>query len=104
MRIFKELEALGFFDWLSEIHKLKDSDMDPEYLDNLPLKDIHRTVVNATAFRWFREKYGVCMHPEKFDVDKWWVEWGYWNSSICETYEEAEHEWLLKMIEIAKNK
>ncbi len=102
MRIFKELEALGFFDWLSEIHKLKDSDMDPEYLDNLPLNAIHRTVCNATVFRWFREKYGVYMHPEKFDVDKWWVEWGEWESPVFETYEEAELECLKKLIEIAK--
>jgi len=104
MKIYNELEGLGFFQWLSETHNLADTYMDSEYLDGLPLKDIHRTVVNAIAFRWFREKYGVCMHPEKFDVDKWWVEWGDWNSSFCETYEEAEHEWLLKMIEIAKNK
>jgi hypothetical protein len=55
------------------------------------------------VFRWFREKYGVYARPDKFDVDKWWVEWGDWNSSIYGTYEEAEHEWLLKMIEIAKN-
>ena len=55
------------------------------------------------AFRWFREKYGVYARPDKFDVDKWWVDWGDWNSSIYGTYEEAEHEWLLKMIEIAKN-
>lgn len=55
------------------------------------------------VFRWFREKYGVYARPDKFDVDKWWVDWGDWNSSIYGTYEEAEHEWLLKMIEIAKN-
>lgn len=55
------------------------------------------------VFRWFREKYGVYARPDKFDVDKWWVDWGDWNSSIYGTYEEAEHEWLLKLIEIAKN-
>ena len=54
------------------------------------------------VFRWFREKYGVHASPEKFDEKTWWVEWGYWNSSICETYEEAEHEWLLKLIETVK--
>lgn len=57
----------------------------------------------SQVFRWFREKYGVYARPDKFDVDKWWVDWGDWNSSIYGTYEEAEHEWLLKMIEIAKN-
>jgi hypothetical protein len=59
--------------------------------------------LHQQAFRWFREKYGVYARPDKFDVDKWWVEWGDWNSSIYGTYEEAEHEWLLKLIEIAKN-
>lgn len=54
------------------------------------------------VFRWFREKYGVYTRPEKFDEKTWWVEWGGWNSSICETYEEAEHEWLLKLIELVK--
>lgn len=54
------------------------------------------------VFRWFREKYGVHSSPEKFDEKTWWVEWGHWNSSICETYEEAEHEWLLKLIELVK--
>ena len=68
---------------------------DPDIFISAPL---HQQV-----FRWFREKYGVYARPDKFDVDKWWVEWGDWNSSIYGTYEEAEHEWLLKMIEIAKN-
>jgi len=54
------------------------------------------------VFRWFREKYGVHMYPEKFDENKWWVEWGYWNSPIFETYEEVEESILQKMIEIAK--
>lgn len=54
------------------------------------------------VFRWFREKYGVHASPEKFDEKTWWVEWGHWNSSICENYEEAEHEWLLKLIETVK--
>ena len=39
---------------------------------------------------------------EKFDEKTWWVEWGGWNSSICETYKEAENEWLLKLIETVK--
>jgi len=57
----------------------------------------------SQAFRFFREKYGVHMFPEKFDEKTWWVEWGYWNSSIFDTYEEAELECLIKMIEIIKN-
>ena len=56
------------------------------------------------VFTWFREKYGVHASPEKFDEKTWWVEWGGWNSSICETYKEAENEWLLKLIETVKTK
>jgi hypothetical protein len=62
------------------------------------------TPLYQQVFRWFREKYGVYTRPEKFDEKTWWVEWGGWNSSICETYEEAEHEWLLKLIETVKTK
>jgi hypothetical protein len=54
------------------------------------------------VFRWFREKYGVYFHPQKFDESRWWIQWGYWNSSVFETYEEAELECVNKLIEIAK--
>lgn len=54
------------------------------------------------AFRWFREKYDVHMFPKKFDEKTWWVQWGDWESSICETYKEAELESLLQLIQIAK--
>lgn len=59
MKIYNKLESLGFFEWLSETHNLKDTDMKPEYLDELPLEDIHRTVCNSMAFRWFRETYNI---------------------------------------------
>jgi hypothetical protein len=122
MRIYNELEALGFFDWLSEIHKLKDSDMDSEYLDGLPLNVIHRTICNATVFKWFREKYDwqatieatSDQHSHKLGYNYW-----IWNPQtgeehhtmpndrpsgdwIFETYEEAELACLNKLIEIAK--
>jgi hypothetical protein len=102
MRIYKELEALGFFEWLDETHNLKDAGVDIEYLDGLALNDLHRTVCNAMVFRWFREKYGVHMSPKKFDVNKWWVEWGEWSSPVFETYEEVEFDCIIKLIEIAK--
>jgi hypothetical protein len=54
------------------------------------------------VFRWFREKYGVYFHPQKFDESRWFIQWGYWNSSVFETYEEAELECVKKLIEIAK--
>ncbi len=57
MKLYTELEDLNFFEWLAETHNLADTDMKPEYLDELPIDDIHTTVCNAMAFRWFREKH-----------------------------------------------
>ena len=106
MKIYNELESLGFFEWLSETHNLKDTDMTPECLNELLLDDIHRTVCNSMAFRWFREKYKLLSFVDidssyriycddiKFDLDI--------DSRIFKTYEEAELECLKKLIEIAK--
>lgn len=65
MKIYNELESLGFFEWLSETHNLKDTDMTPEHLDELSLNDIHRTVCNSMALRWFREKYDLHVQIRK---------------------------------------
>lgn len=105
--VYNELESLGFFEWLSETHNLKDTDMKPEYLDKLPLDDIHRTVCNSMAFRWFREKcdlHAVIMpkttpsnttvyyvYKGKFEED--------WNNCF-ETYEEAELACLRRLIKL----
>ena len=70
MKIFKELESLGFFEWLSEVHDLKDTDMTPEYLDDLPLSDIHTTVANSMVFRWVREKYNIDSWIQPFTSEK----------------------------------
>ena len=65
MKLYKELESLGFFEWLSETHNLKDTDMKPEYLDELPLNDIHRTVSNSMALRWFRDNHDIHVQIRK---------------------------------------
>lgn len=122
MRIYNELEALGFFEWLDEIHKLKDAGVDIEYLDGLTLNDIHRTFLNSLTFRWFREKYDwqssieatSDQHSRKLGYNYW-----LWNHKtgeehhtmpnnrpsgdwIFETYEEAELGCIIKLIEIVK--
>jgi hypothetical protein len=122
MRIYNELEALGFFEWLDEIHKLKDAGVDIEYLDGLTLNDIHRTFLNSLTFRWFREKYDwqssieatSDQHSRKLGYNYW-----IWNPQtgeehhtmpnnrpsgdwIFETYEEAELGCIIKLIEIVK--
>ncbi len=123
MKIFKELELLGFFEWLAEMHNLRDTDMKPKYLDELPLNDIHLTVCNSMAFRWFREKYGleIILRPDTINApekklreyvilsyDKSWVlepiaEPHWWiRKGLFNTYEKAELSCLKKLIEIVK--
>ena len=122
MKIFKQLEELGFFDWLDKEHNLKDTDMKPEYLDELLLIDIHRTVCNSMAFRWFREKYnlrgfiGFRPNVKKFDHHVYDMSLSgmeyvkqrtmeeYNKDPLVGTYEEAELECLKKLIEIVKTK
>lgn len=114
MKTFEKLESLGFFDWLSESHNIRDTDMKPEYLDELPLNDIHRTVANSMAFRWFRKKYNLV---HRIDRDGgWWVcvilnlydeeDQGtieiYLENCYPNSYEEAELACLIKLIEIVK--
>jgi hypothetical protein len=120
MKLYTELKSLGFFEWLSETHNLSDTDMKPEYLDKLPLNDIHRTVCNAMVFRWFREKHnlrgfiGFRPNVKQFDYhicDMSLSGKEYVKQRTMEefnkdpkvgTYEEAELECLKKLIEIVK--
>jgi hypothetical protein len=51
------------------------------------------------AFRWFREKYGIHITPKKFDTTTWIADWGYWESPVYYSYEEAELACLIKLIE-----
>ena len=122
MRIYNELEALGFFEWLDETHNLKDAGVDIEYLDGLALNDIHKTVLNSLTFRWFREKYDwqatieatSDQHSRKLGYNYW-----LWNHKtgeehhtmpnnrpsgdwIFETYEGAELACIIKLIELVK--
>jgi hypothetical protein len=100
MKIYNELESLGFFEWLSETHNLSDTDMKPKYLDELPLNDIHITVCNSMAFRWFREKYNLReqygVFPHHTIMMNYLIEGG--------REEEAELACLIKLIEIVKEK
>ena len=106
MKIYNELEFLGFFEWLSETHNLKDTDMTPEYLDELPLNDIHRTVCNSIAFRWFREKYKLSGLIEigtqeySFFIFNENKDSREVSSNINGSYEETELECVKKLIEI----
>ena len=106
MEIYKTLESLGFFDWLDDTHDLRDTDMKPEYLDKLSLNDIHRTVVNSMAFRWFRDR----AYDVKIEKESTGLYFGFHWSGVAwvivgiGSYEEAELACLNKLIEIVKNK
>jgi hypothetical protein len=56
----------------------------------------------SQAFRFFRERHGVYMHPSRFDETKWWVCWGSYTSHICDSFEEAELACLRKLISLAQ--
>lgn len=109
MKIYNELESLGFFEWLSETHNLKDTDMTPKYLDELLLDDIHRSVCNSMAFRWFREKCGlyswITMELGNKSTFCWVLSGEHTSTQYAAyfyTYEEAEEACINKLIEIVK--
>ncbi|MFY8160484.1 MAG: hypothetical protein ACOVNU_04080 [Candidatus Kapaibacteriota bacterium] len=132
-KVFKQLEELGLFKWLDEEHNLSNKrDVTPEYLDNLPITDIHRTVMNACAFRWFRKKYKISCSFDYMTRDSKYYN-GYFvhfrgingrelnkenfivlnddlpptedaGYGVYRTYEEAELECLCKLIELVKQK
>ena len=123
MNVYKELETMGFFDYLYKVHKLQDSVMNPEYLDEYPMSHIHKTVVNCLVFRWFREQFNwqSSIEATKDQLDhelgyNYWI----WNSETGEeyhtmpknrpfggwcftTFEEAQIECIKELISTIKN-
>ncbi len=122
MRIYKELEKLGFFDYLHKVYEITDSGINAENFDSYPMTHINKTLANCLAFRWFREKYDWQssieatrdQHRHKLGYNYW-----LWNHKtgeehhtmpnnrpsgdwIFETYEEAELGCIIKLIEITK--
>jgi hypothetical protein len=111
MKIYVKLESLGFFEWLEEAHNLRDTDMKPEYLDELPLNDIHMTVANSTVFKWFREKYNLMSVIGYHNIWKYsfLIQTIEEHKTIIvidkiDTYEEAELACIDKLIDIVKQK
>jgi hypothetical protein len=56
-----------------------------------------------SAFKWFRDNYGIHMTPSKYDETQWWVNWGSWTSKVYDSYEEAQKSCLEKLCEIVEN-
>jgi len=109
MKIYNELESLGFFEWLKE--KGFGSGFTPIILDAQPIDSVERSGYNAIAFRWFREKYKIfsCIMTEYSyggNISTYHIN-GLHQSNISKgnfkTYEEAELECLIKLISIVKS-
>lgn len=114
MKIYNELESLGFFEWLKE--KGFNSGFTAMILDAQPFDSIERTGYNSIAFRWFREKYHI-IGEVKFQGGKttktaWYdyviyseIDWNDENlSEQWKKHEAAELACLKKLIEIVKEK
>jgi len=106
VRIYKELEVLGFFKWYcTQYGGLNYQEYKPVY-DDLPLDNLIRTKLNACAFKFFRDKYGLYSVVASYfggavfgieDKNK-----NYHNKLKFKTHEEAELECIKKLIEITK--
>ena len=109
MKIYNELESLGFFKWLKE--KGFGSGFTPIILDAQPIDSIERSGYNAIAFRWFREKYqldssialvangyGFYIHKNRNYTNKGE------SYGMYITYEEAELACITALINIVEEK
>ena len=117
-KVFEQLKELGFFKWLDEEHNLPyNRNVLSEYLDDLPSDHLHRTNINACAFRWLLEKhnlYGIIIPTvtmgwtfKTMTIAQGMVEVPPYNHVEAYDYssrEEAEQACLEKLIELVKNK
>jgi hypothetical protein len=95
MKIFKELKKLGYKHYTE--HTV-------EELDNLPLDSKERIMDQALVLRWFREKYGKESYVRKLHTYYYHINDTEAFNGDFKSYEEAELECLVKLIEICKNK
>lgn len=87
MSVYKKLEELGLFSWLKDTHELADNIITPEYLDTLNVDDIHITVINSCAFRWFREKHNLSFSSSQRKTSGL----TYWEIVFVDKFEDAMH-------------
>jgi hypothetical protein len=108
MKIYKELEAIGFFEWHSTQYGGIVIKEYTDFYDDLPLDNIIRTELNACAFKFFRDKYKLYFNidrlPNKLGTNQAFMLridapfiGGYYKS-----YEKAELECLLNLVQIIK--
>ncbi len=111
MKIYKELDDLGFFKWYcTQYGSLVYQEYKPVY-DDLPLDNIIRTELNACVFKFFREKHKLdSVIIRSFSMTNSYhynivIDQDYGNDlqslSIPDrTYEQAELECIKKLIKI----
>jgi hypothetical protein len=108
MKIYKELEAIGFFEWYRSQYGSINYSEYKEVYDQLPLDNLIRTQLNACAFKFFRDKYKLYFNidrlPNKLGTNQAFMLridapfiGGYYKS-----YEKAELECLLNLVQIIK--
>lgn len=102
MKIYKELETLGFFKWYCTQYGGTNYVEYKEVFDMLPLDNLIITKLNACIFKFFREEYNLHQvvlydHKGKYDIIV-----GETISGSClgqyDTSEEAELECIKKLI------
>jgi len=107
MKLFKELKKLGYIHY---------SATTIEELDDLPLNSAERISEQALVLRWFREKYELDSYinpsllgtKKVYDFHIWFINKEgerdlFIGMNNEYTYEEAEIECLLKLIEQINN-
>ena len=110
----KELEKLGFDAFTTDVWLSPSNHKVQHGMMNYP-KAIFRDVVSAPlyqqAFRWFREKHNLVFNFISYNIVKpgeyhWSITWNDEAKAggIVKTYEEAELECLIKLIEIVNTK
>lgn len=113
-----ELKQLGFDEPCFTVYEKNHFTLwSGTYQNNMDWKDIISAPTYSQAFRWFREKYGLCRHikPENNEEDL--IVWEYVILTISDSevvftvresnhtlHEKAELECLKKLIEIVKLK
>lgn len=113
MRIYKELETLGFFKWYCTQYGGLNYTEYNEVYNQLPLDNLIRTKLNACVFKFFREKYKIdSVIIRSFSMNNSYhynivIDKDYGNdlqslSVPDRTHEEAEFECIKELIAIAK--
>lgn len=100
MKIFKELEEQGFFEWYAKQYGDSSNHSERNYqdiYDSLPSDNLTVIGLRAAACRWLREEHGcICFSYQPNET-------GYWahsleNKAKYDSYDESEKECLITAI------